>query len=693
VLSSESFSFSLTKIEREASTMMSPATTLLLIASILAESPPARPADFRLQDFRGAWHVLDEARASRVVVIAFVGTECPLARAYAPRLAELARAYEKRGVTFFGVDSNEQDGPVAIGRYATAHGIPFPILKDVGHGLADRLGADRTPEVFVLDENRAVRYSGRVDDQYALGVHRPSPTSRELVDALDALLASKAPSTTKTVASGCKIGRATGPADRATVTYSKDVARILQARCVSCHRPGEIAPFSLTDYRQASGWASMIVEVVHEGRMPPWHASPEYGKFSNEARLTPEEKKVITDWVASGSPEGNPADLPPPVAYAEGWRIPKPDLILEMPEEVTIPAEGSMPYVEITIDPKLTKDVWISASQVRPGNPSVLHHLVVTVHPPGGRRIDVSGGDFLAAYAPGMPPRILPEGVARRVPAGSKLHFQVHYTPKGTKQVDRSRIGLTFADPSTVRKDLKSGMAINLSLKIPAGAHDYVSKADLRFDQAAVLFSMMPHMHLRGKSMRFEAEYPDGRREVLLDVPRYEFDWQNLYVLAEPKTMPEGTVIHCEGHFDNSSDNPNNPNPKKTVKFGEQTNDEMLVGYMNFALRDQNLSLGAPIARPLEDGKYEVTFRYRPEAPLKKVELACKHLGWEKNLQAMAGPDAEGRYSVKVTLPAGTHEYKFVLDGQRYIHDPGNPEQVGFFHDSVIKLVGPKEKN
>ncbi len=668
--------------------MTSPGTTLLVIASMLGQPAPATtPADFRLQDYRGAWHSLDEARASRVVVIAFVGTECPLAQAYAPRLAELAGSYEKRGVAFFGVDSNEQDGPVAIGRYASKHAIAFPIVKDVGHELADRLGAGRTPEVFVLDETRAVRYSGRVDDQYALGVHRPAPTSRDLGDALDALLAGKAPSTPKTVANGCLIGRGGKPADKGQVTYSKDVAKILQARCVSCHRPGEIAPFSLTDYRQASGWSSMIAEVVDEGRMPPWHASPEHGRFSNEARLTPEEKKTIADWVAGGCPEGNPADLPPPVSYAEGWRIPKPDLILEMPKEVEIPAEGSMPYQHITIDPKLTKDVWVSASQVRPGNPSVLHHLVVTVLPPGVKNVDQSGGDFLAAYAPGMPPRILPEGVARRVPAGSRFQFQVHYTPKGTKQVDRSRIGLTFADPSTVRKDLKSGMALDFRLRIPAGAPDYVSKADFRFDQAGILYSLMPHMHLRGKSMTFEVEYPDGRREFLLDVPRYEFDWQNLYVLAEPKEMPEGSIIHCIGHFDNSAANPNNPNPKKPVTFGEQTNDEMLVGYLNYALKDQDLTLGAPTARPLEDGKFEVTFRYRPEAPIKKVELACKQLGWEKGLQAMTGPDAEGRYAVKVTLPAGTHEYKFVLDGQKYIHDPGNPEQVGFFHDSVIKLA------
>jgi len=661
---------------------------LMALVGLVGSGEPAKPTvDFRLQDHRGAWHTLDEIRDRNVIVIAFLGAECPLAEAYAPRLAEVARTFENRGVGFFGIDANRQDGPVAIGRFVEKHDLPFPVLMDVGNGLADRLGAERTPEVFVLDGSRAVVYRGRIDDQYAIGIHRPSPTRHDLVDAIEAALAGRPVATPRMEAVGCKIGRAAKSAGGGAVTYAREVSRILNLHCVSCHRPGEIAPFSLTDYRQAAGWSSMIAEVVQEGRMPPWHASPDHGQFSNEARLTPSEKKAIADWVAGGSPEGNPTALPPPITFAEGWRIPKPDLVLEMPEEVVIPAEGSMPYVQVTIDPKLTRDVWVRASQVRPGNPSVLHHLVVTVQPPGSKRVDQSGGDFLAAYAPGMPPRILPEGVARLVPAGSKFVFQLHYTPKGTRQVDRSRIGLTFADPSTVKKDLKSGMGIDFRLRISAGDPDYVAKADFRFNQAGVLYSLMPHMHLRGKSMTFEAEYPDGRKEILLDVPRYEFDWQNLYVLAEPKVMPEGTVIHCVGHFDNSSNNPNNPNPKRNVTFGEQTNDEMLVGYLNYALRDQDLTQGQPTARKLDDGHYEVTFRYKPESPVKKVELACKPLGWEKNLQNMTGPDADGRYSVQVTLPAGTHEYKFVIDGQKYIHDPGNPEQAGFFHDSVIRLA------
>ncbi|QEH36182.1 thiol-disulfide oxidoreductase [Aquisphaera giovannonii] len=651
-----------------------------------AGQPTTPAAGFRLQDHRGAWHTLDEARDRKVVVLAFLGTECPLAEAYAPRLAGVARDFEARGVAFFGIDANPQDGPVAIGRFAEKHGLPFPILKDTGGELADRLGAERTPEVFVLDGSRSVAYRGRIDDQYAIGVHRPSPTRNDLIDALDALLAGRPVAAPRTEAPGCKIGRAAKPAEDAGVTYAKQVSRILQSHCVACHRPGEIAPFSLMDYRQAAGWSSMIAEVVDEGRMPPWHASPEHGTFANDARLSADEKKAIREWAAAGAPEGNPADLPPPPRFVEGWQIPRPDLVLEMPRELEIPAEGSMPYQVVELDPKLTRDVWVRASQVRPGNPSVVHHVVVYVLPPGVEKIDEAGGDFLAAYAPGMPPRILADGVAKRIPAGSRIALQLHYTPRGTKQVDRSRIGLVFADPATVRKELMSGMALDVRLQIPPGTRDYVSRAEFRFSRPSLLLSLLPHMHLRGRSMTFVAEYPDGRREVLLDVPRYEFDWQNLYVLDRPKPMPEGTILHTEAHFDNSAENPNNPDPRRAVTFGEQTWDEMHVGYINFTLADQDLTLGMPAAKRLESGRYEVTFRHRPAGPAKAVAVVGTFTDWKERPLAMAGPDASGAYAATVELAPGAHEYKFLIDGETFREDPGNPHSAGFFRNSVIRL-------
>jgi hypothetical protein len=344
-----------------------------------------------------------------------------------------------------------------------------------------------------------------------------------------------------------------------------------------------------------------------------------------------------------------------------------------------------MPYQTFVIDPKLDHDVWIRASQVRPGNPSVVHHLVVFVLPPG-EKDSGSKIDFLAAYAPGMPPRIFPEGTARLVPAGSRLMFQVHYTPRGLPQTDRSEIGLVYADPNVVRKEITAVAAINMDLKIPPGAANFAVNAGHRFGQDTLIYSLLPHMHLRGKSFRFEARYPDGRNEVLLDVPRYEFDWQNVYVLSQPKLMPEGTILRCLAHYDNSADNPSNPDPKATVTWGEQTRDEMLVGYVEVARGDQDLTLGLPAVAKRGDGRYDVTFRYRPPADANAVYLAGTFNEWKPTALKMDGPDASGVCSTTLALGAGTHEYKFVLDGTRWRQDPGNPRQVGFYNNSAIDL-------
>jgi peroxiredoxin len=663
----------------------------MLAAAVLSlvpgpDSAERRRVEFKLQDFRGGWHRLDDVRDSKLVVLAFLRTECPLAGLYAPRLAELAKAYEKKGVAFFAIDVDPQDAPSTMARFASEQGVAFPFLKDVGNELADRMEVERTPEVFVLDADRAVRYRGRVDDQYDLGVHRPAPSRRELLTALDDLLAGRSVAVARTDPAGCRISRLPKATGAQPITYTKQVARILRDRCVACHREGEIAPFSLTSYKQAAGWATMIDEVVQGGRMPPWHASPDHGTFSNDSRLSPEEKQTLAAWVAAGAPEGNPRDLPEPACYADGWRIPAPDLRIALPETVKIPAEGTMPYRNFVIDPKLKKDVWVRASQVRPGNPSVVHHLVVFVMPPD-RKDSGPKIDFLAAYAPGMPPRVLPDDTAKLVPAGSKLMFQVHYTPRGTPQTDRSEIGLTFADPKTIRKEMTAVAAINMELTIPAGDADFAATARHRFEQDTLVYSLLPHMHLRGKSFRFEAAYPDGRRETLLDVPRYEFEWQNVYVLSEPKLMPEGTVLHCLARYDNSPENLSNPDPTSTVTWGEQTRDEMLVGYVEVARADQDLSLGGPSVEKLPDGRREVTFRYKPPAGTKSVFLAGTFNDWKPDVLEMEGPDASGVFQKKMVLDPGDHEYKYVLEGKRWRQDPNNRLETGDYHNSVLKIA------
>jgi peroxiredoxin len=579
---------------------------LLAPALALAGSPDkAAPLgkqvdDFKLRDFRGAERSLHDFAKAKIVVAAFMGTECPVAKLYGPRLTELAKEYEPKGVAFIGINSNLQDSASAIGQYAKASGIAFPILKDVGNVIADRLGAIRTPEVFVLDEKRVVRYWGRIDDQYGVGYSRPRPGHRDLAVALDELLAGKPVTTPTTTAPGCFIGRVQKEPQAGQVTYSKHIAPIFQSRCAECHHEGEIAPFSLTSYDEAIGWTDTIREVIEDGRMPPWHANPKYGKFSNDNRLPEADKQLVLDWIKNGAPQGDPKDLPKPVEFVKGWRIPKPDMVLTMPKPFAVPATGEVVYQFFVLDPGFKEDKWVKAAEVRPGCRAVVHHILCLVQSPDGSHAGRDfGNNWLAANAPGTRPVLLPDGMAKFVPAGSKLLFQIHYTPNGAPQLDQSSIALVFADPKSVKQHVKVEAVANERLAIPPHDDNYRVEASRIIEEDSMLLELMPHTHLRGKSFQYEAIYPDGKREILLDLPRYDFNWQNTYVLASPKRLPKGTELHCTAIYDNSTKNKSNPNPDEEVRWGDQTWEEMMIGYYDIVPAGQDLQ-----KHPRELAKY-----------------------------------------------------------------------------------------
>ncbi len=672
---------------------MSPWVLAVLLSIALSTTAPAADksiADFKLNDFQGREHALADFAKAKLVVVAFIGVDCPLANRYSERLAELAKEYESKGVAILAIDSNQQDSLPELAHFAKVHKIDFPLLKDPGNAIADRFGAKRTPEVFVLDAARTIRYQGRVDDQYGIGYQQPAPKERDLVQALDELLAGKVVSRPLTETSGCFIGKVKREAPRGDITYSNQISRLIQSHCLSCHRTDGIAPFSLTSYQNVAAWAETIGEVVHARRMPPWDASPKVGKFADDPSLSEAEVKLIEQWVENGVPEGDPKNLPKPVSFADGWRIPKPDLILTMPKMFRVPAKGVLPYQYFTVDPGFKEDKWVRASEVRPGNPSVVHHVVVIVQPPGSPPPELRGGigDPVAVGAPGTAPLNFPAGTARYVPAGSKLVFQIHYTPNGVEQIDRTSVGLVFADPNKTERAMKADMAINIKFRIPPGDSSYPVSADYRFGQDSILYALFPHMHLRGKSFRIEAVYPDGKRELLLVVPHYRFDWQNRYALAEPLRVPEGTVLHCEAHFDNSVMNLSNPDPKAEVRFGEQTWNEMLVGYFDLALTDQDLRLGPPKVKVLVNDQYEVEFHYQAKPGTKTVYLAGEFNKWKTTEHKMDGPDAQNRFTTKQVLEAGKHEYKFMVDGKTWRNDPGNPQQTGIYNNSLLVLPG-----
>jgi peroxiredoxin len=556
-------------------------------AGATAEPPIA---DFTLRDSGGKAFALADTKQQKCVVVVFLGTECPLAKLYAPRLQKLADDYRSRGVTVIGIDSNVQDSNADLAAYARLHKIDFPLLKDPGAAVADLFGARRTPEAFVLDERRIVRYRGRIDDQYGVGYMRPEPKRRDLRQALDELLTDKEVSQPHADPAGCLIGRGRKPDEASPVVFSKQISRIFNQHCVECHRPGEIGPFALTDYQEVAGWADTIAEVVAAGRMPPWHANPKFGKFAGDRSLSTEDKQLIAAWAAAGAPEGNRADLPkPPQFQPAGWQLPRqPDLVIPMSAApFKVPAEGIVDYQFFAADQKFSEDKWFVAAEVMPGNRAVVHHLLVFAFSKGldEALADGTTDGYLAAYVPGMRTANYPEGMAKRIPAGSRLVFQVHYTANGSEQFDCSKLGLILADPKRVQYEVLTGSVIRRSIAIPPRTARYRATADFAgLPEQSYLLSMMPHMHSRGAAFNYQLVYPNGKILTLLDIPHYDANWQTTYRLLEPLALPAGSRLRSTAFFDNSEDNPNNPDPTKTVRWGLQAKDEMMVGYFDVAV-------------------------------------------------------------------------------------------------------------
>ncbi len=549
-------------------------------AEVAAPAPGAVVADFSLKDIHRRPRSLADFKDKKAFVVVFVGTECPLANLYLPTLIELHKGYSGKGVQFLAINSNVQDGILQVSAHAQERDVPFPVLKDFDHRAASAFGAERTPEAFLLDEKRVIRYHGRIDDQYGIGYQRETPRRHDLKEALDELLAGKPVGTPRTEVAGCIIGRARKPRVTGEVSYAQQVSRILQKRCQECHRSGEIGPMSLLTYEDAKAWADTIHEVVLEQRMPPWHADPRFGKFTNDRRLSQEETGTLLAWVEQGCPKGDDKDLPPPAKFPAGWRIGKPDAVFQMAEEFKVPAAGVLDYKKFRVDPGFKEDVWVQAAECRPGNRAVVHHVLVYIQAPGKPLYATDGtASMIVGWAPGDMPAVYAPGTAKLVPAGSKFVFEVHYTPNGVAQSDRSSLGLIYAKKPPDRS-AETNILANLLVRIPPGASRHKGQMDFTFRHDGLLLSFMPHMHLRGTSAKYVATYPDGRVETLLSVPDYDFNWQSVYRFEKPLAMPKGTKLTWTAHWDNSADNPRNPDSTKEVRWGLQTWDEMQNGWM-----------------------------------------------------------------------------------------------------------------
>lgn len=390
---------------------------------------------------------------------------------------------------------------------------------------------------------------------------------------------------------------AAGNSSVSTVTFTKDVAPILYSRCVDCHRPGEIAPMSLLTYNEARPWAKAIKEKVLDRSMPPWLASAENHQFKNDRRLSQKEIDTIAAWVDSGAPRGDDHDLPAQPKFEEGWSIGKPDAVISLDQAVAVPAEGVIPYKYLTVQTNFSEDKWVQAAEIRPGNRKVVHHVIIFVQEPGNRTEQTGEarggiGYKLCGFAPGEQPKVFPPGTARLIRKGSKLTFQMHYTPNGEATTDRSYVGLIFSK-TPVQKTALTGTAINSRFVIPAGDANFEVRSSWTATDDVRIIDLMPHMHVRGKDFTYTAVYPDGHSEVVLQVSKYDFNWQLLYQFREPLFLPKGARLDCVAHFDNSARNKYNPDPAKEVRWGDQTWEEMMIGWFDYVLDKENLAVHA----------------------------------------------------------------------------------------------------
>jgi peroxiredoxin len=541
--------------------------------------------NFALLDTKGSFHELRRTDA-KAIVLFFTMNDCPIARQSYSKLRALQKDFSDRGVAVWIISTDDSESRSSIEKEMRDHGAgTTPVLIDDAKGVTRMLGVTRTCEAIAIEtKNWKVFYRGALDDQLVEGAKKPEPTVKYVKRALEEFLTSKPVTEAATVAHGCLIhfDSPKGEVDT-TISYAKDIAPLLEKKCVSCHSPGNIGQWSMSNYGKVKSKSAMMQEVVLARRMPPWDADPHYGKFGNDRSLNAAEKRLLLRWIEEGATRSEGEDPLASVKVSNTeWPLGKPDLIVSLPVPQEVPATGVFDYRHVDVPLELTNTVWVGAAAIKPGNFECTHHVIVRVKYPKEGRTSTEDAESLEGWSPGKTFERFPASTGKRLKPGAVINFELHYTATGKAETDRTEIGLYFLKEKPALR-YETRMAINMDLNIPPGESDVRTHATAGFKRDTMLYSFVPHMHTRGAWMKYEALYPDGRRETLLHVPRYDFNWQIEYVLAEPKRMPAGSWILCTGGFDNSARNPNNGDPKKRVTWGEQSFDEMFIGFLNVA--------------------------------------------------------------------------------------------------------------
>ncbi len=578
--------FCMNRFRLKPSLGLSPITLLVSVwiaCAICAASTRSVP-DFSLLDLQGRNYELYRAEGNAVVLF-FTGVGCPVARKSAEKLHTIVDQFGTRGVSVWAVDSFPDDSPKDIFKEVRELDlVSVPFLRDTRQMLAMTLRVERTSEVVVIElKHHKVIYQGAIDDQFTPGAERPTAQDHYLTDALEDFLGDRPVRLAKTESKGCRIALTPVAEAAEAPNYSTDVAPILRQNCVECHREGAIAPWAMDSHARVENYSRMIEEVLLARRMPPYDANPDYGHFQDAHRLSREQTQTLLRWIAAGAPRGTgPDPLTEPLPALADWPMGKPDAVVRLPEPQKIPATGVIDYLHIPVPTPTTNEFWISGADIHPGNRKVLHHAILYATWPGCPNGDSGNGVFVYGWAPGSNPSKYPSGIGKKIGAGAKFNLELHYTTVGSPQTDDTEIAL-YLCPEPQHRNAETREAIEYSLVIPAGSAEARHTATYAFKNPATIYSLAPHMHFRGKWMKYEMLYPDGHRQVLLDVPRYDFNWQLSYRLTEPLKVPAGAWMLVTGAFDNSVANPYNPNPKKNVIFGPQSWDEMFIGFFDAA--------------------------------------------------------------------------------------------------------------
>ena len=554
------------------------AAAVLWAASAGATAPIDHVDNFALLDSAGKYHDLYYLSDAKAVVLMTHADECAAVSDALPALEQAKASYGSKGVEFLMINTQDDRDAVA----AKVKGSTIPVLVDDSHLVSESLQLTRAGEVLVIDtKGWKLAYRGPLDK-----AQKDNKSGNALLTAaLDSVLAGQPVKKAQVSAHGCTIKAAKATNAGAKVSYSEKIAPMLIDNCVTCHRAGGIGPWQMTSYDVVKGFAPMIREVVRTKRMPPWHADPHTGVWTGDRSLSTEEKQTLVHWIEAGAPRGKGPD---PLAdlhktWSE-WAFGKPDMVIEVPA-FDIPATGIVDYKRYVVPNTLGRDVWVHATDIIPGARTVVHHVIVGVYDPKipdeRMRMIKASSPSLGAYVPGNGPTLYPQDTGVLVRADQAFAFQMHYTTSGKAEHDVTRLGLYFRDAAPTY-EFKTVALANPNIKIPPNTKEHAETIAQQFPRDIILYRLTPHAHFRGHASQFTAIYPDGREELLLSVPKYDFNWQTTYTFATPKQIPAGTKIVHTTVYDNSSQNPANPDPNRTVPWGEQSFDEMLYGVVQF---------------------------------------------------------------------------------------------------------------